>query len=250
MKLISWNCNGGLRKKTHLLDALDADLLVIQECENPAESTSEFKLWAGNHHWIGENKSKGIGIFSKKTNTIRALDWNGEFTVGGLRSKSTAVSWKTSDLRLFLPFVLNERYIILACWTKGKSDQVFGYMGQFWKYLQIHRESLAGSNTIIIGDFNSNTIWDKSDRWWNHSSTIEELAEMGIESVYHHQHKEIQGMESKPTFFHQRNLAKSYHIDYAFASKDIIESSYIEVGCPDSWLNNSDHMPIILSYDN
>lgn len=249
MKIISWNCNGGLRKKTHLLDALDADLLIIQECENPAESSKSFKAWSGSYLWKGESKSKGVGIFPRKTNVVRELDWNSSFTIDGLKSKSISLTWKTSDLKLFLPFILNEQFTILACWTKGKPDQVFGYMGQFWKYLQIHRENLARSDTIIIGDFNSNAIWDKSDRWWNHSSTIEELSDMRIESVYHDQNKENHGLESEPTFFHQRNLAKSYHIDYAFVSKDIIDSFHMRIGKPDAWLSNSDHMPIILTHE-
>lgn len=29
-------------------------------------------------------------------------------------------------------------------------EEVFGYMGQFWKYLQIHREDLSGKKTIIL----------------------------------------------------------------------------------------------------
>ena len=38
MKIISWNCNGALWKKFNLLEKLDADILVIQECEDPRRS--------------------------------------------------------------------------------------------------------------------------------------------------------------------------------------------------------------------
>ena len=48
MKIVTWNCNGTLRKKFDKLDKLEADILVIQECENPSESTEIYQNWAGN----------------------------------------------------------------------------------------------------------------------------------------------------------------------------------------------------------
>jgi exonuclease III len=58
LKIVTWNCNGALRKKFQELDHFGADIYVIQECENPAETNSdEYKEWAGNYLWMGDSKN-------------------------------------------------------------------------------------------------------------------------------------------------------------------------------------------------
>lgn len=123
-------------------------------------------------------------------------------------------------------------------------------MGQFWKYLQIHRENLAQENTLILGDFNSNAIWDKEDRWWNHTDTVNELSELGIESLYHYQSKDSKGEEKSPTFFLHRKENKPYHIDYAFLSNNLLSCSQITIGKREDWIPISDHMPLSVTIIN
>ena len=84
MKIVTWNCNGALRNKTEALDTLNADVYVIQECENPALSTSKFQEWAGDYLWVGTSKHKGLGIFPKKGNTVQACQWHGTFSHSGV----------------------------------------------------------------------------------------------------------------------------------------------------------------------
>jgi len=66
MKIFTWNCSGAFRKKYRALDELDADVLIIQECENPAESTQLYRQRANNHLWTGENRNKGTSAFNDK----------------------------------------------------------------------------------------------------------------------------------------------------------------------------------------
>jgi len=123
----------------------------------------------------------------------------------------------------------------------------FQYIGQFWKYLQLHKERLSDPNTVICGDFNSNVCWDKKNRYWNHCDVVRELEELDVHSLYHGLTGEPQGEETKPTLFMQRKLDRPYHIDYAFVSKPLMNSGSIDVGLPDKWLEVSDHMPIVFN---
>lgn len=229
MRLVTWNCNGALRRKYQLLDALDADILVIQECEDPAQSTNDYKTWAGDHAWVGYGKNKGIGIFPRRGQSIDRL------------------GWPDNGFELFLPSRVGGETDVLGVWTQQSSSSKFGYIGQFWHYLQAHKAAL-GPNTIIAGDFNSNAIWDKPRRTWNHSDCVRELADLGFRSLYHHVSHEEQGQEACPTFYLHRNLAKPYHIDFVFAHQARLNGTVIDsrVGTQTDWLALSDHMPIIV----
>ena len=100
---------------------------------------------------------------------------------------------------------------------------------------------------IFIGDFNSNTIWDKLHREHSHSQLVEKLGGFRLVSAYHTLRGEIQGQEITPTWFMYRNLARSYHLDYAFVSPAISRSCELLIGEPSEWLHKSDHMPLILT---
>jgi exonuclease III len=226
MKIVTWNCNGALRNKRHAIDRSCADLLIIQECEDPARSTLAYRGWAGNYLWHGNDKNKGIGVFLRAETTLSRLDWD------------------DNGLQLFLPCRVGNRFVLLAVWTKHAESPNFRYIGQLWKYLQLHRDRLACERFLICGDLNSNKCWDEWDRWWNHSDVVRELDAIGAKSVYHKHFNEQQGNESRPTLYHQRNPSKAYHVDYAFATNALYDGGPIQVGKIEDWLEYSDHMPM------
>ena len=142
MRIVTWNCAGALRRKTAAIDALGADILVVQECENPATSDSGYADWAGNYVWTGAIKHKGIGVFARHGVAIEELGWNGD------------------GLAHFLPVRIGGRLDLLAVWTQPVVPSTYSYIGQFWQYLQRHRAAF-GPDLLICGDFNSNAIWDR-----------------------------------------------------------------------------------------
>lgn len=246
MKILTWNCNGALRRKVEFLDSFEADVLIIQECEDPSKYKGDYLNWAGNYLWTGDNKNKGLGVFVKNGHHLSALPWKGTYTIPGILDLHPSASWTTDELKIFLPVAVNNHLKILAVWTKGSDQEAFGYIGQLWKYLQIHREDLSGPSTLLVGDLNSNVIWDKPDRWWSHSGVVKELNQVGLKSLYHHQTDESQGLEKSPTFYLHRNKSKPYHIDYVFASSDLINACHLEIGTFEEWIDKSDHMPLVM----
>jgi exonuclease III len=74
---------------------------------------------------------------------------------------------------------------------------------------------------------------------------------MNIKSIYHNHFTENQGEEKHPTFFLQKKMFKPYHIDYCFASQDILNQvKKVEIGKYEDWTMYSDHSPLIISLDN
>lgn len=227
MKILTWNCNGAFRKKHHLLDYFDADILVIQECEDPKQSSDiHYKDYASNHLWVGLNKNKGIGVFAKDNILLSKIELDLE------------------PLELFLPCLINNEIPLLATWTKQAGSPNFKYIGQLWKLLQKHKPFLDHPRAMLVGDLNSNKKWDEWDRWWNHTNVVSELSELGLDSAYHGFFNEAQGEETKPTLYLQRNLNKDYHIDYGFFGKSWT-IHFVQVGVADYWLEHSDHMPML-----
>lgn len=220
MKLVSWNCNGKFRDKFHTLLSLDADIYVIQECENPAESTSgEYKKFARNYIWIGENKNRGLGVFARE----------------GICIKEN--SWPKYCLRNFLSVRVNNCFDLLAVWACKP------YIEEYYIYQNINLPNY-NENLVIVGDFNSNVIWDNKHHTRTHSAVVQQLNEIGLCSAYHYLSGETQGKETTPTFCLYRHPDKGYHIDHCFIAKKHIQDYRILQNL--DWMKISDHFPLLL----
>lgn len=223
MRIISWNCSMAYYKKSYLIEALDPDVILLQE-------VAKKDIVAGNHPfaaWSGSNPNKGLGVFGiakaryKVTEAADpALPWHIPFSVNGLN--------------------------IIALWAHQLTREL-RYVRVTHEIVDRHAGFLSKGRALLMGDFNSNTVWDKVHPGQSHSMLVEKLSGFGLSSVYHGQEGEDHGSELTKTYFHTRNQRFGHHIDYAFLSDNT--PAHLRIGDPADWLAHSDHMPMILDIE-
>ena len=135
---------------------------------------------------------------------------------------------------------------LYAIWAIQNKSRQKAYIGQIWNVLKYYKSQL-NSPSILIGDWNSNAIWDSMRKNGNHSHVTVLLSEFEISSVYHNLNQIEHGKEIDPTLFLLKNRDKPYHIDYCFASNYMIkDKTTIQNGVYEDWIKISDHMPVII----
>lgn len=236
LKIISWNCNMAYRKKAGYILKEHPDIVVVPECEHP----DKLKFEPGTDlptdvFWFGTNPHKGLGVFSYSDYRFQLLDVH------------------NPDFHMVLPLAVTGGevdFTLFAIWANNPQDRNFQYVGQVWKAIKYYDGLLKNVQTMLAGDFNSNTIWDRPNRESNHSAVVDILAKKGIYSTYHRQFNQVQGKEEHPTLFLYRHKDKPYHLDYCFASVDFMDKlNHVEVGTHDDWAQHSDHTPLSVMFD-
>jgi exodeoxyribonuclease-3 len=236
MRLITWNCNMAFRKKAPAILKLKPDILVVPECECPDHLQFDKGIKKPTRIiWFGNNRHKGLGIFSYSNLQFRLLDCH------------------NPDLKTILPIEVTDgtrTFHLFGIWANHPADKPFQYVGQIWKALSHYSSILSAGDSLLAGDFNSNTIWDKPRRSFNHSHVVQHLQELDIRSCYHQHFKQEQGKEKHPTQYMYRHRDKPYHLDYCFASKyfaDRLQS--VRVGSYKTWSKYSDHVPVVVDFN-
>lgn len=234
MKLITWNCQGAFRKKAHRLIDLQPTIAVIQECECPSKLRFPVdSLLPDDFLWQGDNLDKGVGVFGYG-NLRFTLDERYDPTI------RHAVPVRVSgDLDLH----------ILAVWAMGHRQKARSYVGQVYHAIHYYAAFLREKETVVLGDFNSNAIWDQERKVSNHSAVVRELADAQLVSLYHESSGDAHGREQEQTYFHHRSAQKGYHLDYCFVPQAWLgRLQMVTVGAFDPWCRESDHTPLIAEF--
>ena len=220
------------RRKVDLLLQYQPDLLIIQECEHPDKII--FPVSPTNVIWYGDNQHKGLGVFSFASYKLELL------------------SCHEPSFKTILPITVSDGdvdFTLFAIWANNPQDKGNQYVGQVWKALHHYEHLIKPERTILAGDFNSNSIWDKPRRIGNHTDLVEKLNLKQIKSVYHYHFGQEHGSEQHPTFNLYKNADKPYHLDYCFVSADLLKRlKNVEVGEHKYWTKHSDHVPVIVTF--
>lgn len=207
-------------KKSHLIEALKPDLILLQEVAKKDVLASDHPFAA----WVGSNPHKGLGVLGVTQARYKitepadpALPWHIPLTVDGLNIIALWAHQLNSDLR---------------------------YVRVSHEIVDRHTGFLTQRDALVMGDFNSNSVWDKVHPGRNHTMLVDKLDGLGLSSIYHRQNQIIHGSESTKTYFHTKNQRFGHHIDYAFLTRGIPAS--LRVGDAVDWLAHSDHMPLVV----
>jgi exonuclease III len=227
MRIATWNCcRGSLAKKFPLLNRFSPDIAVIQECSKPQQENDQCL-------WFGDNPRQGIAIVARDPYRLRPLP-------------------HFSDVPKYavpIEIVSQDPFILLAIWSKGR--QKYSYVEAVVRAVEIYRDVLATAPSVVIGDFNSNAIWDDDySSESSHSALVAKLAGIGMVSCYHEYFKLPHGREQHPTHYFRWNEKTPYHIDYAFVpQKWSHKIKRVTVGSYKEWKDSSDHRPLILEME-
>jgi exonuclease III len=227
MRIVTWNCcRGQFARKVPLLARFAADIAVIQECAKP-DSESEQCIW------FGDNPRQGLAVIASGAYKLRQLPLMAD----------------TPKFIIPVEVTGPRNFVLFAVWTHAKQE--FRYVEAAARAVDMYREVIATSATIMVGDFNSNARWDSTHPvQLNHTSLVSRLSALKMVSAYHFHTNEQQGCETIPTYFFHWKRERPYHIDYCFVpdawAQQIVR---VELGGYDEWRPYSDHCPLLVEFD-
>ncbi len=237
MKLLTWNCAGAFRKKTGQLASFNPDLAVIEECERPEKLIFPQDFQPASMAWFGDaGAAKGVGIFAFAGLQVQVADEIYDPTIRYCVPLRVTGPWN---------------FHLIAIWAMPQANPGgVSYVGQICRAVETYASFIRAQDTLLVGDFNSNQVFDRPRRACNHSTVVEQLAQYGIVSLYHEYFHEAHGQESQPTFYLTKMLSRPFHLDYCFApirwSQRVTRLSVGDFG---EWRPYSDHCPLFVELD-
>jgi len=231
MRIVVWNCAMSLHTKWDSLMSLRPDVAVIAECADPNILWSRRKSDpACDAQWVGDNPHKGLGIFAFPG---FALKRDGSYDAG---------------FKQFLPVNVSGQvnFSLLAVWAfNGRTKPpTTSYGAATMAAINHYEKFLSGKRSVVAGDFNHSTRWDREGKEGNFSAIASRLEGLGLTSAYHELGNVAFGAELDPTLFFRKGPLE-YHIDYCFLPRAWTPREAV-VGSREQWISISDHAPLVV----
>ena len=224
MRLITWNWHSGpLTARLEDLAAHSPDVVFLQECHPRAALPSPCPAI------IREiNSRKAIALLSlSDAYRIEAI---APALQGGKATVAAAVTGPVE-------------FVVLGIWSKGPH-----YVHDVLEAIEAHRNLLSPTAAVVMGDMNSGTRLDgkRTPNKW-HTRIVDAMADLGLVSAYHTYHGIAHGHERHATYYHQRNAAQAWHIDFCFVPEGWCERlTGARVIGGTKWRAKSDHLPLCI----
>ncbi len=154
MRLVTWNCcRGPFEAKAEALAPLKPDIAILQEAPRPKAKDAPQRLWFGGAARVG----------------IAVLAFNG-YTVA-------CASRPASDTDPVRAVRVGGRadFNLLAIWARADTKYIRGVYDRMLGHVRLARQR----PTILAGDLNSNTIWDRPRVPMNHTRFVAWLRRAG-----------------------------------------------------------------------
>jgi len=235
MRIISWNCGGGYRKKIDRILELNPDIAVIQECESleKLRSFCEDKIPLKSFWFGGFYPHRGVGVFFHKDYQILSMEYD-------------------ISIEFVIPIKIRNKFefYLFAMWAMPPigGDEGMTYPYQIEKAVKKYEDILKSNQSILIGDYNTPHIEKPVEK--TGFLVVESFKKLEIFSAYHEYFNKGFGEHSHNTFYQHKKAEFKHMLDYCFASKSIIEKiSKVEIGRDEDWMEFSDHCPLIVDIE-
>ena len=233
MRLVSWNCQAGFDKKTHVVDRLNPDVLVLQECNEVNVLSQRSDV---SHLWRtpGNPGSKGFGIYAMNGWTVRPI------------ASPSDDPWLI-PCEIFTPKG-TEWARLLGMWTNvQKGVDRPNYAGQFAQSLETWRHEIEKVPTLIAGDLNASLQGPSKAP---HQQNIITAESLGLRSAYHHFNNIDHGNEQDMTlkWVGPGKVTYYYHCDFVFIPPALQSNGTCNIDpiFTSSEKHISDHQPVVV----
>jgi len=224
LRLIAWNCHhGSVSARLADLASLSPAIVFLQECR-PCRALDSINAFVTRR----VNVRKGIALGS--LDSTWSLERLRRRAKGGRAVVGATVTGPAS-------------FVALGIWSQGPR-----YVDDVMRTLDAYSRVLRSGPAVVMGDLNSGTnlAGEKSINK-RHSRIVAAFADHGLVSAYHAFHQVEHGEETHPTYLHQRNASKPWHIDFCFVPVDwVVNLVHVELLNGNAWTTTSDHLPLMV----